>query len=292
VQDLAELLRGIAALLWPITVIAALIIFRSQLGSLINRIRRAKAPGLEVELDRLSEEVTELEPLPAPALAEGPEDVSEIDKAATETEEAVKTILEAAATSPQAGLMLLSAELETAMRRVLAAVGHYPDRPLSLRQMAQELRRVAGLPNDLMLALSDFSIVRNRIVHGEPDVSERDTLRAVDIGLSLLRAIRVLPYERHVVVESGLDVFSDSKATSPLKGVTAVVLAAQDDQGVTIREQAFPTTRTYFRPGMHVSWEWDPSHTWDECWYRHPSLGIHYGWTSSMEFVGRDIDRL
>jgi len=296
VQDAGELLQGIASLLWPLTVVAAFVIFRKELGSLIDRIRRAKGAGLEIELDRklddLLEDVAELEVV-SPTRTEGSEDVpAEEAKVASETEEVVRMILQTAATSPKAGLMLLSSELETAMRRVLAEVGHYPAKPISIRQMGSELRRVAGLPDHLLDAIDDFTEVRNRIVHGQPDVLERDTLRAVDIGLSLLRAIRALPYERHVVVASGLEVFSDPDGKLPLDGVTAVVLAAQDHQGNTLRQEPFPTTRRHFKPGMHVAWEWDGSHTWGECWYLDPSGGIEYAWTSSAEFVGRDVDEL
>jgi hypothetical protein len=48
--DLATMARAAATLLWPVAVIVALLVFRRQLGALIERLQSAKFPGGEVVL--------------------------------------------------------------------------------------------------------------------------------------------------------------------------------------------------------------------------------------------------
>jgi hypothetical protein len=250
-KDTAELLRGIAALLWPAAVIVAIFVFRAQLGGLIGRIRRARFPGGEIELalDQLQattqglEETLERTPAPVPAT--NTEATLQLQLA---DDEPIRSILESAANNPRAGLMLVSAELETAMRRVLAAVGHYPERSIGIRQMARELRRVAGLPMEYERAFDEFAEVRNAIVHGLPNISDDEVLRAVDVGLSLLRLIYVWPYERNRVVAADLEVYADPNGAEPREDLKAVLLETEGSDG-SVAERVFPTTKAHFRPG-------------------------------------------
>jgi hypothetical protein len=50
-QDFAELLKGIAAVLWPLVVVVAIFVFRKELQALLARLRKAKFLGGELELD-------------------------------------------------------------------------------------------------------------------------------------------------------------------------------------------------------------------------------------------------
>jgi len=59
VADIAELLRSIASLLWPIIVLWALRAFREDIASAIGRIKKAKILGHEVELGTKLKELRE-----------------------------------------------------------------------------------------------------------------------------------------------------------------------------------------------------------------------------------------
>jgi hypothetical protein len=47
----SDLLRGVAAVLWPIVILVLLLIFRPEVTGLFSRLRKAKLLGQEVELD-------------------------------------------------------------------------------------------------------------------------------------------------------------------------------------------------------------------------------------------------
>src|SRR5438128_11183202 len=49
----AELLQAVAALLWPILAFVVLLVFRGQIQGLLNRLRRGKVLGQEIELDAI-----------------------------------------------------------------------------------------------------------------------------------------------------------------------------------------------------------------------------------------------
>jgi hypothetical protein len=290
-KDFAELLRGVAALLWPIAAIIALLLFRHQLVSLIGRIRRARLPGgveidIERRLDKLQVSTQALEEK-VPVIPAEPEAAAQ-----TTIDEAVGEILQTAAVNPRAGLMLVSAELEAAMRRLLAAVGHYPGHSLGIQRMGSELTRVAGIPAAYVKAFEEFAEVRNAIVHGQPDISDDDALRAVDLGLSLLRLTRAWPHEVRSVLAAGREVYSDAEGVHPRNDVTAVLLDVQGVDAPSSVVHAHPTTLSHFRPGQRVSFEWNMARTWGESWYRDVDGSIRYGWRSSAEFVGRPLDEL
>jgi hypothetical protein len=133
----------------------------------------------------------------------------------------------------------------------------------------------------------EFRDVRRRIVHGS-DVSGHEVLRAIDLGSSILQALRRVPREVHVVVAPSVE----SSRTKP-RDVRAVLL---ESTNLVDRRpgspRAFPTRRDY-KKGQTVSWEWKFDTIWDESWYRDPDTGqIAYAWTSSAEFDGRPLKSL
>lgn len=281
-RDLGELLRGIAALLWPLVLIGFLLLFQPEIRALIKRVKRAKLLGQELELDK---ELDQLEVRTEAARQASPNVPKAPSADVRFQEDEVKLeLLRTAATSPKAGLMLLSAQVEAQMRRLLASAGHEPRRPLSLRQMADELIRVAELPRATMEAVSEFSNVRNRIVHGR-DVAEDEVLRAIDIGLELLDILRDLPVPRYVVSQAGLTVFADPDGRESRQGVTAVVLTVEGESDTRV----YPTTLGY-REGDQVSFDWNMERVWEESWYGDRDTGeIRYGWRTSAEFAGKPL---
>jgi hypothetical protein len=130
------------------------------------------------------------------------------------------------------------------------------------------------------------------IVHGHPEISDQEVLRALDVGLTLLNVVRALPYERHVVIDANLPVFGDAGGGNRRDDVTAVLLGTDSAENGRRYSRAFPTTRTNFVPGQEVAWEWDMRNVWGESWYRDRDGNLKYGWRASAEFVGRPLDEL
>ena len=98
-QGAAELLRGIAAILWPLTAIVALVLFRTEIRSLVNRIRKARVSGVEVELDVLQQRTAFVQDV-VPALTADTSDANQSSPSLAPTsaaDDTVETILKAAA---------------------------------------------------------------------------------------------------------------------------------------------------------------------------------------------------
>ena len=60
------------------------------------------------------------------------------------------------------------------------------------------------------------------------------------------------------------------------------VLRTQSSSRSETRYRIFPSTKTYFRNGKRVSWEWNLSRTWSDAWYRNPTTNeVKLVWNSS-----------
>ncbi len=58
-KEFAELLQGIAALLWPILTFVLLLIFRREIVDVARRLKRGKFLGQELELDKSLDQLEE-----------------------------------------------------------------------------------------------------------------------------------------------------------------------------------------------------------------------------------------
>ncbi len=208
------------------------------------------------------------------------------------TDVVVDEILSEAARSPRVGLMLLSAELERFVRRLLLSSG-WGDRrsTTSLRLGVERLVELGVLTASAASALSFFTSVRNEIVHGLRVASDEEVLRAIDSGIPLLRAIGAIPRERNVVAHQLVTVFSDDQGMVPLPDVRGLILETVSPGGVETSRRIFPTTREQdaYPVGAEVSWEWG-SRQWGEAWYRDPDTSeILPAWLGSLEFAGRPL---
>jgi hypothetical protein len=291
-QDFAELLKGIAAVLWPLVLVIAIILFRREVSALLERLRKAKFLGGELELDesldRLERtaEALEAEATPASRELESP--------SAKNPDDIFPRILEEAGRSPKVALMLLSAELEREVRELLASLGsEHRSRHLSLRMGLMELAKRTSLPQDTLRALNQFSEVRNLIIHGRGQVSDDEILRAIDSGLVILKSIRAIPHESHAVHHDNVDLYSDPECQQLRQDCKGIILKSLSAGGAITEYRIFPTTRDLYRKGMRVSWEWNGNLKWGDTWYRDPeSHEIQHAWSSSIEFVGQDLDSL
>ena len=279
VHGLADLIRAIGDFAWPAVAGIALFLFRAQISGLAQRVTRARVFGQEFELslEKLATRAHDVSELPS-----GPvENAPETDTTAAE----VQSILREAATSPRVAVMTIAAELEADVRRLSAITGWGRD----ARTVRQQLSSVP-IADDLRSAVDDFWTVRNQVVHGS-SASDDDVLRAVDYGLRILEALDRVPVETNLV-EAVVPVYEDPQAASRRMDVMGLVLKTIPPDGGDSHFRIFPTTRTDYEKGKQVSWEWGPRQ-WGESWYRDPGTGeVKYAWTSSLEFVGRQLDEL
>ena len=296
-SEIAVLLQAIAALLWPLFAFTVLFVFRVQIRDLASRLRKGKLFGQEIELNeslkRLDKSATSIEsevaalttqPTPAATEDEHEQDDGVVTRVVTE-----------AGRSPTAALILLARELEKLARQLLASTGHLQGRRfVPLSQAIAELDKQFGLPRHVPNSLKLFWETRNRLIHGGEGTDE-DILRAVDSGLTILKALQALPREVNVVYDSGIEVFSDPELTAKFAHphVNGVILETQAPGGTSSTLRMFPTTKTHFQKGRQVAWEWNMQLILGQAWYLSPETGkAKHAWSQSAEFVGRHLDEV
>lgn len=300
-ETFSQLLHALADLLWPILAFVALLIFKSELSGLLLRVRKGKLPGgLEFELDQAQKKTQEAIDASADIREQDSEfkhppvgDVTDVSDQSFMQH--VSEILDEAATSPKAALLLLSVEIETQLRQLLAELpAEFKPSTRGIPRMADALATKFGIPQSIRDAIKQFWAVRNKIVH-EGRGDEGDILRAIDIGITILGFLRSYPRERHIVVHSPVDVYKDQALVDPFQDVKAVILesiASYDPSGSQTVLRVFPTKREY-PVGSAVSWEWSHKQIYGEAWYRDPESGSpKLAWSSSSLFNGRPLEEV
>ena len=294
-NEIASLLQAVATVLWPLFAFTALFVFRSQIADLAKRLKKGKLLGQEIELveslDRLGNSAASIEQevaaLPAPSNATPTHE----EQAAEER--TVRLILSEAAKSPRAALILLASELEKLARQILASTGHLQGRRfVPIQQAIAELDRKFGLPGHTQSSLKFFWVARTRLIHGGEGTDE-DILRAIDSGLTILKALQAVPREINVVYEPAATLYKDAHLSAEFTDAKGVILETIAPGGTSKIFRIFPTTRTHFKKGRRVAWEWNASAVYGPAWYRDPTTGEpREAWSSSAEFVGRHLDEL
>lgn len=282
----AELIRALAALAWPAVAAFFLWVYKPEVVGLLRRLRRGSVMGQTFELDQDLERLDKRARAAEKAIP--PPDTSPTPRAGANYPDAIESLLADASSSPKLALIALSARLERSIREILAS--SQDPNEWEHGSLAQNLRRIE-LPPDVTAAVGEFRSVRNRIVHGH-QASDEDAIRAIDSGLTILRALEAVPREIHVVEHPNVEVFADAKGEHKRPDVHGVVLESRSSNGSGSNRRVFPTTRTHFQKGKSVAWEWS-SPAWSESWYRDPDTGeLEYAWTSAMQFVGRHLENL
>jgi|GEM_PF-5751525 len=184
---------------------------------------------------------------------------------------------------PRAGATRLAARLQTGLDDALAAVGQPPGR--SLGDAALRLRREGLVSPAIAEAAQAFAALRStgwRAMRAQGPLDARVAAAAA----ALTHAAEALPRQVLTVVAADLMVFADSGCREPRPGVTAVLLEgrASTRERATIR---VCPTRSRYRVGSIVAWEWDPEGEWGESWIIDPESGKPmHAWSTSLTFVG------
>lgn len=276
-----ELVKGLAALAWPVLTFYIFWSLRAEVKNLLGRIRRGKILGQELELDQQLDQLTKIVGIAKQELPEKP--VAEEQERASR-----EAVLGEGAMSPLATFVKVARALEHSANNVLERTGWgHGRRRLSLMQ-AFRMMPPDWVSEDVMRSIALFSDIRNRIVHGVDQVSNDELLRAIDLGFQLLDVVKNYEIEENRVRGELVDVYEDPLATRLLRGVKGVRLTSTHPSRSEPQTRIYPTTKDWFVPGMLVSWDWDLSHTWGAAWYRDPEDGqVKEAGGSAGEFVGR-----
>ena len=302
-KEFADLLQAIAALLWPILTFVIVLMFKSEIVAMVKRLKRGKFLGQELELekslDQLEEkaqaaaaQIVEVRQVDSQMITTGVVTTNELPASTQHVDERTdndpsRKIIELSKTSPKQSLMLLSAEIDKEIRLRLAMAGLLDKHKRHLPTDIDFLK--SSLPKHAIAAVQDFHEVRSKIIH-ESDADSEDILRAIDSGLTILRAVKSIPVAAHVVYHPGVPIYADKDCTNPHFGL-GVIFQNFSPDGSDAGFSIYPTTRIHFKKGMQVAWEWNLANVWGEAWYRDPDTNsIKYAWSSAGEFIGRNLE--
>ena len=269
-------------------------IFGKEIRALSKRLTRAKVFGQELELSDSLEKLDQ-SALVAAATAEAipsPPQPLELGFLVTgEDDEDVRMILEQAESSPKLALISLAVEIEKELREIIFSQGE-ADKPyvFTIPNAIRILERRGLVNAETIEALRQFQKVRNQIVHhGRVDVTSDDIFRAIDSGLVILKTLKSISRQVNTVYRPNVEVFADKEGTEVIPNVSGLILDMQVE-GHDARRGIYPTTRTHYKKGMKVAWEWNTGKRWGQAWYRDPDSGeFKYAWGGALEFVGRDL---
>ena len=311
IGDIATLIQAIGSVLWPI--VAGYVVIRNekQIRSLLDRLRKGKILGQEIELEgslkELKRQVSAVEdeapPAPAPISSE-PTTTRASTSTAEETLSNLRTLhsdiktantqraddpflhetLETAAKSPTVALMQLASGIEKLANTIWSDLddGSKPRRP-SVRSLIDGLSHV--LPQSVPSALRTFWDVRNRIVHGR-DADEHETLSALDSGISLYKSLDLFSRSYAVVTRSEIPIYTDETGNTAVTNATGVELEFRPEGNRII----WPTTKRGYVPQMVVKRDFDTAHAIDNIWIKDPLSGeVRKVFDSAATFVGDPI---
>jgi len=262
------------------------------LGALLPRLAddfEVGPKGLKAKLKGLSKTVTQAEQEIPPAT-----EPIMISKTKTySTDQITEQILQEASSSPRAALIHLGVIIERQTRLLLAKTNWIKPSPhLNFSAIISYLEERKFVSVNLTSSLRMFWDVRNDLVHSSEDQNDEDILRAIDIGLTILKMIDGIPHERNVVYHPGVDVFEDEECKIKRPNILGVILDTTSPGGAIKQKRIFPTTRSY-KKSQELSWEWNFDIILGESWYREPDTKeIKSAWGSSAEFIGRPLEEV
>ena len=196
-----------------------------------------------------------------------------------------------ASTNPEATLVQLANAVEVEVRNLLAQTGWLAmDPQLSFPATVQFAEERQYFPRSLTSSLRSFYEIRSSIVHASRQIPPHEIIRAIDLGMSILRMVDGIPHEIHTVYHPGVRVFEDAEGIRERLGVVALILNSTSPGGTLNERRVFPTRRHDYQVGQRVSWEWNMNNGWQESWYEDPDdHSIKHAWGASAEFVGRPL---
>ncbi len=282
-----ELIPSIASLLWPIFAFTLVIVFKKELGSILNRLKKGKILGNEIVLN---EEIDKFEKSVKETVQEIPQNIL---NSVVDDEEI--DILSSSKSDPKIGILILAREIEKELRELVGSLGLLEGKNHRNRHQSFLLLEKRGaLPKHTMGSVKIFWNLRNEIVHGKHIENELNVIRILDIGMTLLNTLKSIPHETSVVFNPGVEIYSDKECTNKRNGVSGVILETTSPGGIERSHRIFPTTKPkYYEEGKKVAWEWDLSKIWDGSWYIDPDTSEKKeAWRSAGEFVGRHLDEI
>ncbi len=156
-------LEYVTVLAWPVVAVAALLVFRSDIKTLLSRVKKASGFGAEIELEaearRVAAQAEQLPELP-------PHRMPKPDKTGVGLDRPVSSL--EGQTTRLGELIVAWLSVEGAARSLSERLGLPPSAGPNLRRLSSELVRRDLLSTQARDVAVQLQEVRNRVIH-EPD---------------------------------------------------------------------------------------------------------------------------
>lgn len=281
-KELNDFIGAIASLAWPILAIYAFHYLRDDIRGFINRLRKGKMFGQEVEL---ADQIADLDVTVEAAKQSIAESNSEKQNIEVLTKSEIVRPIEY---NPQKAFLIISSKLEAEVNNILARTGWGDDRgPLSLSQAFSRIPK-SLFANDVAVSVRQFTNIRNRIIHQYHTASDEEVLYAIEIGYKLLDILKKIEIEENRVIDL-VDVYNDENCMNKIDGIKGLRIKTKHiKDGESIR--ILPTSKTWYEKDQIISWAWDARNMIGKAWYMNPdSNEIEVAWHSSTEFIGAPL---
>ncbi|MEV6411580.1 hypothetical protein [Kribbella sp. NPDC051718] len=271
----------VQALVWPALILVALVVYRKPLRAFAKRLTHVRVGGQEFIANTVRSSDILLRSLPL--TASHPEAVPKD----FETE-----IMQLASTDPRAALIRLRKETDRRVR-LISLVGNWLNDYESRTERWLQMNWLAGQLSwepDVRASVMVHAIIEDAALKEPDGISEQLLLGLVDQSLTVLGLVRSHKFERHIVIASDLEIFSDQSLTQIVPDRRAVLLNSISIEGIENTRALLTSRPRYYKSGMQVGWEWRADPPFEECqgFVADPSGGpaiTLIGW----DFRGRDL---
>ena len=284
-----ELIVALSHLLWPVLVFVVIILFKSEISLLLMKIKKGKFLGQEIELN--NSEINEFKTVTTEAAETIPVVESVFDISTSNVNEDVLT---KANNDPKVGIFLLAIEIEKEITSLIASTGLLSNyRIKSIKLGFELLEKQNFISKSVLHSVSIFWNLRNKIIHGQEIGDDAQILRVLDIGVDLLKTLKLIPHQRLIIKETNIILYKDKEGKIVRPDVVGVIIDRISNTDTQPYPQILATTKRDYEVGVQVSWEWSFNNQWGETWYKNTTTGLIIpAWTESAEFVGRPIKDL
>ncbi|WP_426407514.1 hypothetical protein [Bradyrhizobium ganzhouense] len=274
-SDRDALTTKLPAKAWAaIIMLIAALIFQPQIADLISRTK-----AIKIDVSKRTAE------------AEFGETVQKQIAEIGELEKDTKAIVDAASVSLDRSIIVAWKLLEGKIRRLLAATHWNEGVYVDVRHGFETLVSLGVLAkndlNNLKVLEDEYVRVTSHKAQGDKSASTS----AVITAIQLLKGLHSIALQDNIVEATSIKLYSDPSCKSEIVGATGLLIKQVMVEGLETRYGVFPTTRTDYKVGEHLTWDWNLSRIWREFCFKNPRTGaVERG--AAAEFVGSDIDSL
>ena len=178
--------RMLEALVWPVTVVVIIFLFRRQIANVIKSLSKVRYKDFEAEFSRdLQDAVSKAEKLELPS----PQTLRQATESIT-LASSYDRLFELATLSPRAAVTEAWLRVEASIDEVARAMAFIPGRGRN-RVVIVELMQKGKLPKDTIYLYDDLRKMRNNAVHAmDFEISAEDAAHYVDLALGLAHRVR------------------------------------------------------------------------------------------------------